>query len=145
MWDFTQVPAAKPGQPSHPHLAEWVIAVSKFSKHPDEAAKFVTWLETKENDVIQASLGGGDPVRISSYSSPKLTDETLPGTDVKRFRRYPQVLIAMQNTMPRPFFPGEERWETSVTTPLQAIQLGQMTVEQGLKEADNDVRKSLSR
>jgi hypothetical protein len=84
-------------------------------------------------------------VRISSYSSPKLTDETLPGTDVKRFRRYPQVLIAMQNTMPRPFFPGEERWETSVTTPLQAIQLGQMTVEQGLKEADNDVRKSLSR
>ena len=145
LWDFTQVPAAKQGQPSHPHLAEWVIAVSKFSKHPDEAAKFVTWLETKENDVIQASLGGGDPVRISSYSSSKLTDETLPGTDVKRFRRYPQVLIAMQNAMPRPFFPGEERWETTVTTPLQAIQLGQMTVEQGLKEADNDVRKSLSR
>jgi multiple sugar transport system substrate-binding protein len=145
LWEFTQVPAAKLGQPSHPHLAGWVIAVSNYSKHPTEAAKFVTWLETKENDVVQASLGGGDPVRISSYSNPKLTEETLPGTDIKRFRRYPQVLVAMQNAMPRPFFPGEERWETIVTTPLQAIQLGQLPVEQGLKEADDGVRKSLLR
>ena len=84
-------------------------------------------------------------MRISSYSNPKLTEETLPGTDIKRFRRYPQVLVAMQNAMPRPFFPGEERWETIVTTPLQAIQLGQLPVEQGLKEADDGVRKSLLR
>jgi multiple sugar transport system substrate-binding protein len=145
LWEFTQVPAAKAGQPSHPHLAEWVIAVSKYSTHPAEATKFVTWLETKENDVVQASLGGGDPVRMSSYSNPKLTEDTLPGTDVKRFRRYPAVLAAMQNTMPRPFFPGEERWETTVTTPLQAIQLGQQTVERGLKQADDEVRRSLLR
>jgi ABC-type glycerol-3-phosphate transport system substrate-binding protein len=145
LWEFIQVPSVKPGQPSHPHLAEWVISISKYSAHPTEAAKFVTWLETKQNDVVQASLGGGDPVRMSSYSNPKLTDETLPGTDVKRFRRYPAVLVAMQNAMPRPFFPGEERWETTVTTPLQAIQLGQQTVERGLKLADDEVRRSLLR
>ena len=145
LWEFTQVPAEKPGQPSHPHLAQWVISVSKYSAHPEEAAKFAAWLETKENDVLQASLGGGDPVRISSYSNPKLTEDTLPGTNVKRFRRFPQVLIAMENAMPRPFFPGEERWEATVTTPLQAIQLGQIPVEQGLKQADDAVRKSLLR
>ncbi len=145
LWDFAQVPEATPGQASHPHLAEWVITVSKFSQHQAEAAKFATWLETKENDVVQASLGGGDPVRISSYSNPKLIEETLPGTNIKRFRRYSAVLVAMQNAMPRPFFPGEERWESIVTTPLQSIQLGQMAVEQGLKQADDAVRKSLLR
>jgi ABC-type glycerol-3-phosphate transport system substrate-binding protein len=144
-WEFVQVPAAKAGQPSHPHLAEWVISVSKYSQHVAEAKKFAAWLETKQNDVVQASLGGGDPVRVSSYSDPKLTEDKVPGTDVKRFRRYPEVLVAMKNAVPRPFFAGEERWETTVTGPLQAISLGQLSVPQGLAQADKAVDESLSR
>jgi multiple sugar transport system substrate-binding protein len=119
--------------------------VSKFSRHPTEAKKFVTWLETKQNDVVQASLGGGDPLRLSSYSDPKLTEDLVPGTKVKRFRRYPQVQIAMKNAMPRPFFPGEEKWETIVTTPLQAIQLGRESPKVGLAQADRGVDNSLER
>jgi ABC-type glycerol-3-phosphate transport system substrate-binding protein len=135
-WEFAQVPSVKAGEPSHPHLAEWVISVSKYSKQAAEAKKFVAWLETKKNDVVQASLGGGDPVRLSSYSDPKLTEEKLAGTDVKRFRRYSEVIIAMKNASPRPLFEGEERWETTITTPLQAVQLGQSTPEEGVKAAD---------
>lgn len=144
-WDYTQVPAAVAGQPSHPHLAEWVISVSKYSKHTAEAKKFAAWLETKKNDVLQASLGGGDPVRQSSYASPKLTQDKVPGTSVKRFRRFPQVITAMKDAMPRPFFANEERWETTVTTPLQAISLGQESVPQGLAAADKAVSDSLKR
>jgi multiple sugar transport system substrate-binding protein len=144
-WEFTQVPSAVAGQPSHPHLAEWVISVSKYSKQADAAKKFAAWLETKKNDVVQASLGGGDPVRMSSYADPKLTGALVPGTSVKRFRRYPQVMIAMKNAMPRPFFPNEERWETTVTSPLQAIQLGQLTAADGLAQADKAVDASLLR
>jgi multiple sugar transport system substrate-binding protein len=144
-WDFAQVPSAVPGQPSHPHLAEWVIAVSKYSKHQDEAKKFASWLETKKNDVVQASLGGGDPVRLSSYANPKLTQDVVPGTDVKRFRRYSQVMIAMKNALPRPFFSGEERWETTVTSPLQAVQLQQVAAADGLAQADKAVDSSLER
>ncbi len=144
-WEFTQIPSAVAGQPSHPHLAEWVISVSKYSRNADEAKKFVAWLETKKNDVVQASLGGGDPVRISSYSNPKLTQESVAGTSVKRFRRYPQVMIAMKNAMPRPFFPNEERWETTVTSPLQAVQLQQVAAAPGLAEADKAVDASLQR
>ena len=105
----------------------------------------MTWLETKENDVLQASLGGGDPIRESSYSNSILTDEILKGTDVKRFRRYDVVLDTMKNAMPRPFFPGEEAWETVVSGPLQAIQLGVNSVEDGLAEADAAVDRLLSR
>ena len=135
-WQFAQIPPAKAGEVSHPHLAEWVISVSKYSAHPDEAKKFAAWLETKKNDVVQASLGGGDPVRMSSYDDPRLTEEKLPGTDVKRFRRYSEVITAMKNAAPRPLFEGEERWETTVTTPLQAVQLGQISPVDGLKQAD---------
>ena len=144
-WQFIEVPAVEAGGQSHPHLASWVISVSKYSKHPEEAEKFVAWLETKANDVVQASLGGGDPVRISSYSNATLTDARLEGSDALRFRRYEVVLKAMQNTKPRPFFPGEEAWETVVSGPLQAIQLGEKSVEDGLAEADAAVDRLLSR
>lgn len=144
-WEFTQVPAADENRPGAPHLAEWVISVSKYSEHADEAKKFVAWLETKKNDVTQASLGGGDPVRRSSYEDPKLTEEKLKGTDVERFRRFPEVLKAMETTMPRPLFPGEERWETTVSGPLQSISLGRVDVKQGLAQADKAVNQSLQR
>jgi ABC-type glycerol-3-phosphate transport system substrate-binding protein len=144
-WEFAQVPSVKAGEASHPHLAEWVISVSKYSKQGAEAKKFVAWLETKKNDVVQASLGGGDPVRLSSYSDPKLTEEKLVGTDVKRFRRYSEVIIAMKNASPRPLFDGEERWETTITTPLQAVQLGQSTPEEGVKAADKAEDAALQR
>ena len=144
-WQFVEVPSVNAGEDSHAHLAAWVISVSKYSKHVDEAKRFVTWLETKENDVLQASLGGGDPIRESSYSNSILTDEILKGTDVKRFRRYDVVLDTMKNATPRPFFPGEEAWETVVSGPLQAIQLGVNSVEDGLAEADAAVDRLLSR
>jgi multiple sugar transport system substrate-binding protein len=144
-WDFVVVPPVKAGGASNPHLASWVISISKYSAHADEAQKFIAWLETRKNDVMQASLGGGDPVRMSSYADAKLTGEKLMGTDVPRFRRYPVVLKAMETTMPRPFYPGEEAWETTVSGPLQAIQLGEKSVTDGLAEADAAVGRLLSR
>jgi multiple sugar transport system substrate-binding protein len=144
-WSYTTIPVAAEGQPSHAHLAEWTISVSKYSKHVDEAKKFAAWLETKKNDVTQASLGGGDPVRQSSYTDPTLTNAKVKGTDVMRFRRFPVVLETMKTAMPRPFFPNEERWETTVTSPLQAIQLGQTDAAKGLGDADKAVDSSLSR
>jgi multiple sugar transport system substrate-binding protein len=144
-WEFTQVPSATAGQPSHPHLAEWVISVSKYSKNVAEAKKFAAWLETKKNDVRQASLGGGDPVRKSSYSNPTLTEDTVEGTKVLRYRRLPEVVKAMDNAFPRPFFANEERWETTVTSPLQSISLDKSSVSDGLSAADKAVDDSLQR
>jgi multiple sugar transport system substrate-binding protein len=144
-WDYIQLPPVDAGGVSSTHLAAWVIGVSKFSKHAEEAKKFVAWLESKENDVRQAQLGGGDPVRKSSYESKALMTETLPGTDVLRFRRYDATLKAMKTASFRPFFPREEGWETVVTGYLQSISLGQKTTEEGLKEGDAAVNKYLNR
>ncbi|MGH3088084.1 MAG: ABC transporter substrate-binding protein [Rubrobacteraceae bacterium] len=141
-WEFVQVPAGSGGQ-SAPHLAEWVISISRYSQNVDQAKDFIAWLESKKNDVRQADLGGGDPVRRSSYSNPELTEQMLPDTDVARFRRYPEVLEAMETTRPRPFFAQEERWELVVSEQLSALQQGQKSVEEALEAADAEVNQML--
>jgi multiple sugar transport system substrate-binding protein len=142
-WSITEMPAGPTGISSG-HLAEWVISVSKYSKHVDEAIKFAVWLESKKNDVFQALNGGGDPVRSSSYSDPILTDELLPDGETKRFRRHSVVLSAMNSAQPRPFFPGEETWETTLSTELSAISLGERTVKEALARADEAQNKNLA-
>jgi ABC-type glycerol-3-phosphate transport system substrate-binding protein len=141
-WEFIQVPAGPGG--SVPHLAAWTISVSRYSRHVEAAKDFVAWLQSKENDVVQADLGGGDPVRLSSYADPRLTEQTIPGTDILRFRRYPAVLEAMETTRPRPFFPHQERWEREVTIPLSRLQLGYVTAEEAMREADDLVERMMT-
>jgi len=142
-WQFTQVPAG-PDAKSSPHIAEWVISVSKFSKNQAESKKFVAWLETKKNDVVQANLGGGDPVRRSSYNNPTLTKQTLSGSTVLRYRRLPEVLKAIASGQPRPLYPAEEKWETMLSTELSAISLGAKSVTEGLAAADTTIDASLN-
>jgi multiple sugar transport system substrate-binding protein len=140
-WEFIQVPEGPGG--AVPHLAAWTISVSQYSQNIEAAKDFVAWLETKENDVLQANLGGGDPVRTSSYSDPQLTGQTVGDTDALRFRRYPAVIEAMESTRPRPFFPHEERWEREVTVPLSRLQLGEATAEEAMREADERVQRMM--
>ena len=139
-WDFVQTPAMKD---SVPHLAGWSIVIPKTTANPDEAFKFMAWLENQENDVRQAEMGGGDPVRTESYSDPRLTELTIEGTDIRKFRRYDALEEAMQKTKARPFFPQEERWESIVSEYLSAAQLNQMTVEEALQKADEAVNRIL--
>lgn len=139
-WDFVQTPSMKE---SVPHLAGWSIVIPKSSKQQDEAFKFMAWLESKENDVRQAEMGGGDPVRTESYSDPALTGLKIEGTDIDKFRRYEALQEAMKATKARPFFPQEEKWESTVSEYLSAAQLGRFTVKEALKMADDAVNKML--
>ncbi|NRF92831.1 sugar ABC transporter substrate-binding protein [Paenibacillus frigoriresistens] len=139
-WDFVQVPEMKQ---SIPHLGGWANVIPKTSKNPEEAFKFLTWLENQQNDVNQAKMGGGDPVRADSYADTSLTDLKIEGTDVKKFRRYTALQEAMKVAKARPFFPQEEKWESTVSEYLSAAQLKQITVEEALKKADDAVNKML--
>jgi hypothetical protein len=49
----------------------------------------------------------------------------------------------MELARPRPFFPGEEAWETLLSSELSAISLGQKTVPVGSKNADAAIDKFL--
>jgi multiple sugar transport system substrate-binding protein len=140
-WEFVKVPAA---QASVPHLAEWMIAVSRYSKQHDAAIAFTRYLESPENDVRQALLGSGDPVRLASYTDIRLTQARVVSyPNLRRFRRYPQVLESVQSARPRPLFAHEEQWERVVSTSLWAIQLGECSVRDGLAKAQSDVEQMI--
>ncbi|WP_409305062.1 ABC transporter substrate-binding protein [Peribacillus sp. SCS-155] len=141
-WEFAPIPKMKD---SVAHLAGWPVVIPKTSKHPEEAFKFLVWLENKENDVRQAEMGAGDPVRSESYQDPKLADLKIEGTNVKKFRRYEALEEAMKTTKARPFFPQEEKWESTVSEYLSAIQTGDMDVEEALKKADDAVNQIISK
>ena len=127
-----------------PHLTEWMVAVSNYSQQQEAAIAFIRYLENAENDVRQALLGGGDPVRSASYVDPRLQQARVPGyPELLRFRRYPQVLDAMQTAKPRPLFAYEEQWESVVSTWLYAIQLGDYSVRDALAKAQRDVEHML--
>lgn len=139
-WDYVKVPVMKK---SVEHLGGWSVVIPKTSKNSEEAFKFMAWLENKQNDVRQAEMGGGDPVREESYSDPALTEKKIEGTDIKMFRRYAAHAEAMKTTKARPFFPQEEKWESTVSEYLSAAALKKMTVEEALKKADEAVNKML--
>jgi multiple sugar transport system substrate-binding protein len=140
-WDFAPVPKAKY---SVSHLAAWPIVIPKTTDNPEEAFKFIAWLENAENDVRQAHMGGGDPVRTASYQDARLVDQMIAGTDIHKFRRYEALAEAMKTTKVRPFFPQEEKWEITVSPFLSAVQIGDMTVVEALEAADKAVVKMLN-
>lgn len=130
-WDFAQTPAMKKSVADY---SSWPMVIPKSSKNSDEAFKFMAWLESKENDVNQALLGAGDPVREESYSDPALTNKLIDGTNVKQFRRYDALKETMKTTKARPWFPQDEKWETTVSEYLSAAQHKRMSVEEALKK-----------
>ncbi|MUG71536.1 extracellular solute-binding protein [Paenibacillus validus] len=139
-WDFAQTPAMKKSVADY---SSWPMVIPKSSKNSDEAFKFMAWLESKENDVNQALLGAGDPVREESYSDPALTNKLIDGTNVKQFRRYDALKETMKTTKARPWFPQDEKWETTVSEYLSAAQHKRMSVEEALKKADEAVNKMM--
>jgi multiple sugar transport system substrate-binding protein len=136
-WEFVKVPRARA---SVPHLAEWVVAVSSYSAKREAALEFIRYLESPENDVRQALLGAGDPVRASSYADVRLTEARVEGyPDLRRFRRHAQVLEAMQTAKPRPLFTHEEQWETVISRYLSAVRIGECSAREALAKAQADV------
>ncbi len=139
LWGFTEVPAGTVHGVSH--LGCWVNAIPKTAQNPEEAFRFIAWLQNKQNTIKEAMLPGdtygGDPTRIDAYQDRSLIRSTIPGTSIPQFSRFPTVLRAMEHTLPRPYFPKEEAWEVAITGDLAAAQLGQSSVRDALQRAQS--------
>jgi ABC-type glycerol-3-phosphate transport system substrate-binding protein len=51
----------------------WSYALTKDAKQPEAAATFIKFMLTKEMQVINASIGGEMPSRVSSFDDPWFT------------------------------------------------------------------------
>jgi trehalose/maltose transport system substrate-binding protein len=53
-------------------LGGWQLGVSKYSKHPQEAADFLLWLTGKEEQKFKAIEGSNNPTFMAVYDDPEL-------------------------------------------------------------------------
>ena len=76
-FDVGPLPGAKEGM-SAATLGGWQLAISKYSKHPAEAAKFITWIgsaeQRKSSHACPSSL---IPTKQSLYKDPDIAAQRL--------------------------------------------------------------------
>lgn len=71
-------PSLVPGQPSHPTIGGYDLAVGAYSHHPALAADAISCLRGRDNQIRAAVNGGLAPVLEDLYTDPKLVDGGYP-------------------------------------------------------------------
>jgi multiple sugar transport system substrate-binding protein len=96
---WTQYPTVKPGEPSHVTIGGIDLAISKYSKHPNEAFKAALCLRSKPNQLIAATKGGLPPTLESLY--------TQPTKDfIKNYPMYQAIYQSLKTASVRPKTPA---------------------------------------
>jgi ABC-type glycerol-3-phosphate transport system substrate-binding protein len=59
-----------PGETSYSTIGGWNIALSSYSKHPEEALEFLSFITSEHALKLRAIEGGYLPTRVSTYEDP---------------------------------------------------------------------------
>ncbi len=88
-------------------LGTWNLAISRYTKHPDEAWEFVKFMISPEAQKIKALMGGNPPVRKSVYQDPDMLAK------YPHFRSLYDVFIGAK---PRPVHPAYPQISVEATS-----------------------------
>lgn len=124
-WAVAEFPAGPAGRATLVNSAG--IVVSSQSKHPDEAADFVSYVVSEEGQSILAQLGFAIPVNKAAASGPAYLEQSSRGN-------HRLFLDALSYAHTKPSFRGYEEWSELVGEGLSLIWTGEMDVEGGLEE-----------
>ncbi len=120
-------------------LGGWQLAVSKYSKHPEEAIQFINFISTKEVQIRRALEGGYIATRPDVYEEQQIVD-VVP------------YFAIMQDTLeaavPRPANPAGRRYsEVSAAyyEAVHAILTSDQDPERILSEAEDKIQQVLER
>lgn len=97
----TTLPAATEGDKPAATLGGWNIAVSKYSKHPEEAIKLALFLGSKESQKDRAIEQSNLPTIVSLYDDPDIA---------KVAPIIPQWKEVFMNAVPRPSAPTKVKY-----------------------------------
>jgi multiple sugar transport system substrate-binding protein len=127
-------PRVNPNIPAHVTIGGIDLAVSRYSQHPSLAFQAALCIRDRQNQLINATLGGVPPTLASLYSDPKL------------FPDYPfhaDILQELQNAAVRPKTPAYQIMSIAIShavSPPSAI--NPKTTEQALVGQVNDALQS---
>jgi multiple sugar transport system substrate-binding protein len=106
----SRLPEFAPGEPSRATLGGLNYAISKYSKHPEQAFEAAMCLRSEKHQLDGAlSPAGNVPVLESVFEKPEFR---------KAYPFYPDILAELKTAVPRPVTPLYQNISTIVSTTL---------------------------
>jgi multiple sugar transport system substrate-binding protein len=124
------------GRQSSSTLGGWGFGISKFSKHPEEAWKFILHAASPESLKIAVKKQGGAPSLKSLYYDAELLSLNP---------HYPALLKVLLDTKPRPVHPKYAEVSDSLQRHVSAVLTGDETPEQAVQRVTTEINGILGR
>lgn len=123
---------ASAGRKGKSVLGTWNLAISKFSKHPDESMTFIKYLTAAEQMRVKQVRGGQVATRPEVLHDPEI---------VKAFPYITPLEVVFQEAKPRPVRPDYPQISAEAIQPnLAAALSGQKTAAQTVKDIADKTR-----
>jgi len=107
-------------------IGNWMMGVAANSHNPKLAAEFLSFITSSDTQKLMVEHGGV-PTRKSVYQDAEL---------VKKYKHFPVMLEALQNSVARPRTPKWSQAEEALGAELSAAIAGTKTVDQALSDAN---------
>jgi len=131
--EFTTLPGAR--NPGRAEIGNWLIAIPRDARNKEAALDFLLWA-TGAAPMKQSALRGNPPTRKSLFNDPEL---------VAKFPAYPAQLRSLESSRPRPRTPLWNEIENVFGIYLSKANSGELTAEDALNQANNEIAKILER
>ena len=131
--EFTAMPGAKTSGTAE--IGNWLIAIPQASRNKEAAFDFLLWATSREQIKLSATRGN-PPTRTSVFK-----DEEL----LKKHPAYPAQLRSLENSRPRP---RNARWneiETIFGGFISKANSGQLSAEEAMNQANEEIKKIVER
>ncbi|GAB3868747.1 ABC transporter substrate-binding protein [Nocardioides maradonensis] len=106
---WTTLPSFAPGQPGRATLGGMNLAISAYSKHPQQAYDAAMCLRSPEHEVEFAAAGNEPPVLASLYQDKQLQ---------AAYPEYKEILAELRTAVPRPATPLYQNISTVISSTL---------------------------
>jgi multiple sugar transport system substrate-binding protein len=115
-------------------LGGWNLAISKFSRHPKEAWKFIEFMTSYESQKYYSIKGGRLPTRKALYKDKDV---------LKKSPYYAEMYNVFINALPRPVNPNYSQISDILQVELHQALTQKKSPEQALKDAEKKIKKLL--
>lgn len=130
------IPRGKDGKEGSPVLGGWNLGINKYSKHPEEAWKFIEFVTSEEGQKITALEGGNLPTLKSLYQDKEVLAKNPYWAD------FYDVFITAK---PRPVSPFYPQMSDSMQINFHKALTGEITAEQAIKNVAKDLSEILAK
>lgn len=117
-------------------LGGWGFGISSFSKHPEQAWKFIQFFDTHESQKAAYLMGGILPTRKSVFDDPEILKASPQIKDLR---------AVLSRTRPRPTVPAYARVSDSIQLHVSAALSGQEQPQAALSAAAAEIREVVAR